>query len=51
MGKDKDKDKVSYQLKVPKGTKDCNAALACLPCPSNNLLRGREGYGHPRPDL
>ena len=27
MGKDKDKDKVSYQLKTPKGTKDCTAIL------------------------
>ena len=32
MGKDKDKDKVSYQLKTPKGTKDCETLANCICC-------------------
>ena len=29
MGRDKDKDKASYQLKTPKGTKDCETLSIC----------------------
>ena len=40
MGKDKDKDKVSYQLKTPKGTKDCKIHLSMNLCETDMLPRG-----------
>lgn len=49
MGKDKDKDKISYQLKVPKGTKDCKMPFGVFTplTRTDEWYRGGQGYGHP----
>ena len=45
------KDKVNYQLKTPKGTKDCTSSSSRLLASPLTLNRGGKGYGNPRPDF
>ena len=48
---DMGKDKVQFQLKTPKGTKDCKYLPFCVVIPLLILHRGGKGHGNPRSNI
>ena len=45
------KEKVQFQLKTPKGTKDCISLSFYIVNSSLTMHRGGQGHGDPRPDI